>query len=234
MSAPSPVQRPAGPTFYLGADFDTDARPLLSALRQHFHFILRYTKNLSSGEITAVKNTGLALGVIFEGGARNSLGGAPAGAADATAFLNRCAVLSLTPAARSAVFITTDTDVSAGQLPACVAYYKSFASAIEPRGWSVGGYACGTLQASLLPAFLDTLYTPWSVGAKGWSGTRTFDLSGHWHLNQGPTLRTGHWPPANTINMLWNGSQLAVPPQSWPDIGIDYDPDIATNLEWAV
>lgn len=228
---PAQPQSGQGSVFYVGADFDQDARPHLDGFGWA-DFIMRYSKNLSMAEKTAIENSGARVGLIFEVGQQNSLRGQAGGRADADSFIAWTQRVGLRPAAKSAVFVTADFDPTPQEVPTCVEYWLAFSNVILPDGWQIGGYANGNLQKALIQQFHDRLYYPWSVGAKGWSGTRAFDLTSQWILNQGPTLPVegGSWPASHQLAI----GDTFLDPQEWPDAGIQYDPDIATTLDWAL
>jgi len=87
------------------------------------------------------------------------------------------------------------------------------AASVKPYADAFGssaGYADGNVLAGL------NLRYPWLAGAMGWSGSRDYFTNGLWAICQGTPMRGGH--------------QLGM---DWPDLGFEYDPDIARNLDWA-
>lgn len=213
---------------YHGIDLDTDVRPFLPRLRGWCDFVGRYSKNLAEGELQAIAAAGLKTLLIYEAGANNSLGGESQGRADAAHFLRQCQALFIHPGDTSGVFPTCDTDPTPSQILTVQAYWYGFSAVVFPAGWRyMGAYGPGTLLTAMLP---QGLAYPWSAGAKGWSGTRAFDLTHQWVINQGPPTSGGTMWPAQ-------GQIAGVDPFSWPDIGLGpqgYDPNVAINLDWAL
>jgi len=208
---------------HLGLDIDEDVRPFLPAIAGHFDFILRYSKNYSLEEHAAVSGAGVHAGLIYEAQANDVLGSFTAGVRSAHHFLQQVDLIGLRPGTRSAVFPACDIDLTSSQLSAGLDYYKGWRSVVVGEGWLLGAYAPGALLELL--TLNDTIDYPWSVGAKGWNNTHAYDLTGKWVINQGPPrsiLVGGKWAPAS------------LPAIEWPDIGADYDPNVAQTLDWAL
>lgn len=169
-----------------------------------FSFALRYLKNLSSAEVHSLRSNGIALGLIFEQAAGNALLGAAQGARDGD--LARGEAEALGVPGTVVIFTTVDCDVSASQLDTINRYLIAFAHAIAP--YRPGIYACGSVLEHV-----ENQAVPWLAGAMGWSGSRNYKK---WVIKQGVTFSGG----------MWEG-------HSWPSIGMQYDPNLATNLDWA-
>lgn len=172
-----------------------------------FDFALRYLKNLSTTEIDKLRDNNVALGLIFEQGAGNAFGGAIQGTQDGNTA--RVQAESFGVPGTVVIFATVDADVDPSQLDTISEYLDAFTSAVAP--YRPGIYACG--------AVLD--YTkgkavPWLAGAMGWCGSHECDDQQGWVIKQGPTFSGGSWAGEN-----------------WPDIGFEYDPNLATSLNWA-
>lgn len=218
---------------YQGVDLDQDPTPLLPALQGWCSFVGMYSKVLTAQMKTALDQAGLKTLLIYEVGTSNSLQGEAKGRSDGLHFLQQCSQQGIRPGPLSAVFPTCDTDPSPEQLPAVGWYWYGFSAVVFPEGWQrMGGYAPGLVLKSLQS---QGLVYPWSAGAKGWSGTRDFDLSGQWAVSQGPPTSGGTiWPSAQQLKL---SDGTFVQPYHWPDIGagnLGYDPNIATTLDWAL
>ena len=183
-------------------------------------------------ERAAAEAAGLRVGLIYERAGNEALGGRNAGIAAATDFIGWTALHGVRPSVKSAVFLTCDFDAQPSEHATILGYWQSFSDAILAHGWQIGGYVQGDLQEQLILQFHDRIYYPWSVGAKGWGGTRQFDLTNKWILNQGPTLPLagGSWPMHNQLACFGT----FMDPQDWPASGLQYDPDIALTLDWAL
>jgi len=198
--------------YFLGLDalspFTNSAQQIADA---GFTYVLRYLKNLTSDEVRTLLDVGVAIGLIFEQGTGNAFNGASQGAVDGGVALAQAQALGAPPG--TTIFFTVDGDLdpqhSSAQLAAIGDYGVAFAAAIDP--YLVGAYACGTVLYQF------DLGVSWLAGAMGWSGSHSYDNDGLWTVKQGPTLSHGG---------SWCGVQ-------WPDLGREYDPDLATNLEWA-
>ena len=219
------------PDFYRGIDVDLDVRPYLDQLKPWCSFVGRYSKNLTAAEHEAITAAGMKTLLIYEGGADNCLGGSAQGINDGNHFLRQCEAQGFKPGLTSGVFPACDTDKPedmsmADFLLNAENYWYGFSITVFPKGWLyMGGYAPGSLLTELTK---HGLIYPWSAGAKGWSGTRDYDLNGPWSVNQGPELTSsGTWPSAE-------GHLAGVSPLEWPDIGTPYDPNVARTLAWAL
>lgn len=201
-----------------GLDVDevmTNQAPLLKAAG--FDFILRYLKNVAAAEVAALHRAGLIVGFIWETTATRALDGAAAGAEDGQKAL--AMMQSLGAPATCAIYATVDNDIGAGDdtdIAAVEDYFAAFDSVLwgngDPPNYPIGGYADGTVLGALRDHGLPFM---WLAGAMGWDGSRDFEVDNHPHLVQGPTISGGSW----------HGQQ-------WPDVGFQYDPDLALIEEF--
>jgi Putative peptidoglycan binding domain/Rv2525c-like, glycoside hydrolase-like domain len=173
-----------------------------------FDFAMRYLKNLSQSEIDSLRNNGVALGLIFEQGAGNAFKGASQGTTDGNAA--RLQADDFGVPSTVTIFTTVDADVDTSQLPIISDYLAAFTAAVTP--YPVGIYACGVVLD-----YIKGRAVPWLAGAMGWCGSHECDDAGGWVIKQGPTLDDGG---------SWAG-------EDWVSIGFPYDPNLATNINWA-
>lgn len=180
------------------ADIDGMVRNAARIKAAGLSFTLVYLKYAKPEHISALHGAGLAVGLIFEAGTQNALGGAAQGSVDGVKARAQASALDVP--ADVPIFATVDTGVGANA--AVVEYLAAF------RAEAV--YADGAVLRSAQPRHR------WLAGAMGWPGSRDYYASGLWTICQGTPMRGGH--------------QLGL---DWPDLGVEYDPDVARNLDWA-
>jgi hypothetical protein len=191
---------------YYGIDALAPFTSVAPVLHEHgLSFVMRYLKNLTRAEITALHAHTISLGLIFELGTNNALAGRVQGKWDGA--LARKQALDLGAPAGGTVFATVDRDIaSEHQLNVVGEYLVAFGAALGE--YKLGVYACGSVLRQLTGSAV-----LWLAGAAKWSGSSGF--SG-WHLKQGPTFSGGTWEGVR-----------------WPNLGMAYDPNLAVDLSWA-
>lgn len=203
----------------LGLDSYQPMTPFVPAIRDAgMRFACRYLKNLTLGEARALSAAGIAVVAIFETTGERALLGRVAGLADG--LRARAQMDRLGAPETAAIYLTVDprSDVREDQVETVEQYFCAADEEIFGH-YKIGGYASGMVLDALRADGLDYC---WLAGAMGWSGSKAFARSGVPHLVQGPTVgrgRTMSWPPAKLVPR--------VDPIQWPDLGFDYDPDIA-------
>lgn len=206
----------------LGLDADTDLTHYAPAIKaKGLQFVCRYLKNLGKQEAQAISKAGLRIVMIFEVRATNSLAGERAGAQDGMTALRQAQALGAPSTA--AIYTTVDTDVTAADVSAIEDYFAAFDDVIFGH-YRIGGYADGTALSELRNHGLPYC---WLAGAMGWDGSRQFFDTGHPTLVQGPTIskgKGGNWAP--------HGIKTAMPVITWPDLGFNYDPDVAMSDDY--
>ncbi len=209
---------PPRPILNLGLDADASFVPFLAEIGAAFGalghpkpLLLCYTKVITPAHLAAYRRAGFPVALIFEIGARNSLGGQASGMDDGMTCVDQ--MRRLRAPARAAVYITCDTDVAVGDDLLLVEEYFAAADAeIYHEGYRIGGYADGTV---LMQLHADGLNFEWLAGATGWDGTKAMLGSGTPDIVQG-IIRAGG---------TWLGIQ-------WPVIaGLNYDPDVVYSAD---
>lgn len=172
-------------------------------------FVMTYLKWTTRDHIVALHGAGLAIGLIFERDTMTTLTGS--GSADGATARSQAAALGAPP--DTPIFVAVDTGVGKvtdldrdgrADIDEVGRYMLDFgASAI---------YADGDVLAALGPPHR------WLAGAMGWPGSRDYYAAGAgpWTIVQGTPMRGGH--------------QLGL---DWFDLGFEYDPDLARDLDWA-
>lgn len=206
------------PILNLGLDADTSYVPFLDDIGQAFGalghprpLLLCYTKLITPAHLAAYKAEGFPVALIFEVGARNSLGGAAQGKIDGARCVAQMRALGASPDA--GVYLTSDTDVAEGEdLTAAEWYFAAADAAIFAAGYRIGGYADGT---ELMKLHDNGLNFEWLAGATGWDGSKAMLGSGKPDIVQG-IIRPG---------ATWMGV-------AWPAIdGLDYDPNVVYSAD---
>jgi peptidoglycan hydrolase-like protein with peptidoglycan-binding domain len=183
-----------------------------AALAPFFQFALRYLKYTTTHEIGALLNAGIAVGLIWEHGTQDALGGAQAGSSNAQDAIAQARALGAPAGAGILVAVDMDTaGLSQPQFDDVCAYCDAFVFAVVEAGFTGGIYACGAVLAATADC------VPWLAGAMGWAGSHGCDDANDWVIKQGLPTYGGN---------SWEGI-------TWPDIGIQYDPDVATDIDWA-
>jgi len=195
--------------YYLGLDSAatiTNPRALT-----FFDFALRYLKWTDTSEITGLLGAGIAVGLIWEHGTDDALGGAVAGSEAAQQAVAKARALGAPEGA--GIFVAVDMDTAAlteAQFATACAYCDAFVADVVEAGFTGGIYACG----DVLTATIDCV--PWLAGAMGWAGSHAYDSAGSWVIKQGLPMDGGEWCGI-----------------TWPSVGLQYDPNIATEIGWA-
>jgi hypothetical protein len=200
------------PIVNLGLDADMSYVPFLDEIGSTFGalgfptpLLLCYTKVITPAHLAAYKAAGFPVALIFEMGAKNSLGGADQGSRDGAHCVAQMKALGAPQ--KAAVYLTSDTDVGPANLAPVEDYFAAADASIFAAGYRIGGYADGT---ELMKLHSDGLDFEWLAGAMGWDGSRAMLGSGTPDIVQG-IIRPG-------------GSWLGF---DWPSIGgLDYDPNI--------
>lgn len=207
----------------LGLDADQDLTRYAPAIRaKGISFACRYLKNLHLPEVEALSNVGIRTVMIFETAASRALSGEAAGTQDGALALKQARSINAPNAA--AIYATVDHDATIHDMPTVQQYFGAFGDVLYGH-FRLGGYADGTVETGLLTA--QELDYCWLAGAMGWDGSRAFYDTGQADLVQGPTVHRGH-------SMIWapHGIKTAMPAIQWPDLGFDYDPDVATSDDY--
>lgn len=195
---------------FQGLDADQDLSAHAGTMKAAgLSFAMRYLKNLSVAEVTALHGAGLKIGAVFETAADRAFGGTQNGMEDGARALQQ--MRQFTDLRTAAIFPAVDGDVPPGMMDAVVDYFAAFDSKVF-GSYDIGGYAGGSALEDLLAHGLSY---PWLAGAMGWAGSRDFDTANRWVIKQGPTLHAGG---------EWDG-------MVWPNLGFAYDPDVATKLD---
>jgi len=197
-------------TYYRGLDSAaTISNP--SALVPHFQFAMRYLKYTDTDEIAGLLGAGIAVGLIWEKGTQDALGGPEAGYDNAQDAILKANALGAPVGA--GIFVAVDMDTAGLQqadFNEVCGYCDAFVGAVTEAGYTGGIYACGDVQWATVEC------VSWLAGAMGWSGSHAYDDEDMWVIKQGLPLYSGSWCGV-----------------SWPNIGIEYDPNLATNIDWA-
>jgi len=176
-----------------------------------FDVALRYLKNLTNEEIDNLRAGGIAVGFIFEEGTNNAFNGASQGTKDGNTAKSQAQGFGVPDG--TVIFMTVDKDLDShsieSQLDTIEEYLDAFTVAIAP--YEPGIYACGTVLDRL-----DHKAIPWLAGAMGWSGSKDYEASNEWMI----------WQGLPSDGCTWAG-------ETWPPIGFDYDPNVATSIDWA-
>jgi Domain of unknown function (DUF1906) len=127
----------------LGVDYAWSRPDPKSLAALGFRFVIRYlshdaTKNLTGPEVTALHAAGLAVGLNWEDGATNALGGSVAGIADAKSALAQARALGAP--AGTCIEFSLDFDLQPSQVPICRAYIDGVTSVLRGTGYIVGVY----------------------------------------------------------------------------------------------
>lgn len=206
------------PILNLGLDADASFTPFLEEISAAFAplgfpkpLLLCYTKVITRPQLAAYKAADFPVALIFEVGARNSLGGAMQGLLDGQRCVAQMKRLGVPIGA--GVYLTSDTDVGkADELDAVEAYFIGADAEIFAAGYRIGGYADGT---ELMRLHSDGLNFEWLAGATGWNGSRAMLGSGSPDLVQGIISAGGSWMGFD-----------------WPEIdGLDYDPNVVYSAD---
>jgi peptidoglycan hydrolase-like protein with peptidoglycan-binding domain len=186
--------------------------PDAKALVPHFQFALRYLKYTTVSEIGGLLNAGIAVGLIWEHGTTDALGGPEAGASAAQDAIAKARALGAP--AGVGIFVAVDmntANLSKSQFQEVCGYCDSFIAGVVEAGFTGGIYACGDVQLATVDC------VPWLAGAMGWAGSHACDNNSWWVIKQGtPTYGGNSWEGIN-----------------WPRLSFQYDPNVATNLDWA-
>jgi len=152
----------------------------IPAFMQTHQWVARYLaptsegKEITPAEAARYKAANLPFVIVFEDGASNGLGGAAQGHNDGLLAAQQASALGVPTS--TPIYISFDFDVSAAQLPTCIAYTQAFVAA---SGWkSFGAYGSTYLIAALQRAKL-IIY--------GWqceSGGYTHDPTAVVHIKQ--------------------------------------------------
>jgi Domain of unknown function (DUF1906)/Putative peptidoglycan binding domain len=186
--------------------------PDAQALVAFFDFALRYTKYTTTQEIAGLLGAGIAVGLIWEHGTQDALGGPQAGYNAAQDAIAKAKALGAPTGA--GIFVAVDMDTSAltsSQFQAVCGYCDSFIAAVVDAGFNGGIYACGDVQTATVDC------VPWLAGAMGWAGSHACDNKNAWVIKQGTPTYGG---------VTWEGI-------NWPRLSFQYDPNVATNIDWA-
>jgi hypothetical protein len=184
------------------------AATLVRAKAHGYSFVARYygspgsSKLLLPAEARRITDAGLRIFSVFERTSGRPLEGAAAGQADATLAMVQARAAGQPEGSTICFAVDQDIDMSANG-DALYAYFDAARSALGGR-YRVGGYGGGDVLGYLLNENL--ISVAWLAGAMGWRGSRAFDASRKWHLKQGATVSGG-------------------------DLGIDYDPNVAVDLD---
>ena len=178
----------------------------------YFQFALRYLKYTSTGEIGGLLNAGIAVGLIWEQGTQDALAGAQAGYDAAQQAVAKAKALGAPAGAGILVAVDMDTArLSHAQFEMVCGYCDAFVGVVVLAGFTGGIYGCG----AVLKATIDCV--PWLAGAMGWAGSNECDDAAKWVIKQGTPTYGGN---------TWEGL-------TWPRLTFQYDPDVATSLDWA-
>lgn len=189
------------------ADIDGMVRNAARVKREGFAFVLTYLKWTKPAHVKALHDAGLAIGLIFERDTKTTLSGS--GKADGD--LARRQRVALGAPDSVPIFAAVDigigvaTDLDRDGRPD-VGEVRDYFAAFNTDA----GYVDGDVAQAL------SLKHTWLAGAMGWPGSREYYGNGAWDVVQGTPMR--------------GGRQLGV---DWPDVGLEYDPDLARNLDWA-
>jgi hypothetical protein len=213
-----------------GIDLDTSIEPYLAKCEE-FDFFMRYCKNYSPAEHAAIKARGKHTGLIWETTADRALQGGAAGTYDGNAFIAMCSpggrLEGIVPTGKSALFPALDDSPSSeGWMNVAGNYWYMMDTVLFKHSWLIGAYAPGVMLDQLIEQKVNYCWVP---GAMGWEGSRSFVAvtPPKWDIIQGPPMaHGGTWPPAGLVP--------GVEPMEWPDIGVEYDPNIARSLDWAL
>jgi hypothetical protein len=204
--------RPPRTIINLGLDADAPFTPFLDDIGEMFGalgypkpLLLCYTKIITPAHLAAYKAAGFPVALIFEVGARNSLGGSGQGTVDGERCVNQMKALGVPDGA--GVYLTSDTDIGEADLLLVEEYFAAADAEIFAAGFRIGGYADGT---ELMKLHADGLNFEWLAGATGWDGSKAMLGSGNPDIVQGIIGRGGTWMGID-----------------WPEIdGLDYDPNL--------
>jgi len=201
-------------TYSRGLDAATILTPYAKTIAERgFAAAGRYLKSLTSEEIAALHEAGVAVWLIFETTATRALDGTAAGQVDGAKARSHAEALAAP--AGTAIYATVDVDVSASSdadrdqvrdLAEVAGYFDAFSAGLGP--YRMGGYADG----AVLKEDNAHLVFPWLAGAMGWSGSRDYEPGGAWAIKQGPEI------PAQTAK-AWAGID-------WPALPFPYDPNV--------
>lgn len=201
-----------------GLDVDFDVSTKAALLKQHgFDFVSPYINKgwFTTASVQRLRAAGLLIGPgFFETTTTRSLEGAPAGVADGARALK--AMTQLGAPSVAAVCFTTDTSATIKNMVPIEDYFAG-ADGILWGHFRISSYADGTEIAELRKHGLPLCVL---AGAMGWDGSRDFAKHGNPNVVQGPPLKHGGTWPAK-------GQIPGVEPIAWPDLGFEYDPEIA-------
>jgi hypothetical protein len=202
----------------LGLDADASYVPFLDDIGAAFGalgypkpLLLCYTKVITPTHLAAYRAAGFPVALIFEVGARNSLGGDMVGTTDGNHCVRQMGALGAPKGA--GVYLTSDTDVgSDADLELVEAYFAAADAEIFAAGYRIGGYADGT---ELMELHSHGLNFEWLAGAMGWDGSRELLGSGTPDIVQGIIRAGGSWMGFD-----------------WPAIdGLNYDPNLVYSAD---
>lgn len=158
----------------IGFDADQNcSRVAEKAVAAGASFVCRYLKNLTTAEVMALHDAGLAIVLIWETSADRALGGATAGVVDGTRAREMAAALGAP--AGTAIYLTADFGEVVMQDAVVLGYFAAAKRVFADQA-RTGIYAEGAVcQAALDQGIAD--FT-WLAGGRKMRGTQAFMDSG--------------------------------------------------------